>query len=75
MYKSTIYISKRNCKYIPMAKMRPTSSNHTILNHQTISHAGYVVHKHSIIGYEPADLTVHPLPPPKQLRVGSFFFA
>ena len=25
-----------------------------------------------IIGYEPADLTVHP-PPPKRSRVGSFF--
>ena len=27
---------------------------------------------YSIIGYEPADLTVHP-PPPKRSRVGSFF--
>ena len=32
----------------------------------------YFVLQHTHIGYEPADLTVHP-PPPELPRVGSFF--
>ena len=31
-----------------------------------------IVHSITTVGYEPADLTVHP-PPPKLSRVGSFF--
>ena len=43
-----------------------------LVNRDSLHSLVYVYCK-STIGYEPADLTVHP-PPPELPRVGSFFF-
>ena len=67
-----IDLLKFRCFPIIMERLAKTKLQNTLVNVACISQVvctAIIIH----LGYEPADLTVHP-PPPKLSRVGSFFF-
>ena len=54
-----------------ISKSRCADKKHLLLV-SCLHHNHCIMYPRYYIGYEPADLTVHP-PPPKRSRVGSFF--
>ena len=73
--KNNTFFSKNTVKSLRSCILLPitfSTFNHCISNGNASQMAQYTIY--IIIGYEPANLTVHPTPPPPQTIEGGYFF-